>query len=122
MLKKIQKAKRTTPEGKVKDIVEGYLQQRLKLVPASKASEVTHENNGWYYMPVQNGMGVAGIPDFLGHYKGQFFAIETKKDAVSKPTPRQIDQLNALDRTGAVAYVVGEESKMVEFCIEMEEF
>jgi hypothetical protein len=118
--KKIQKAKRTTPEGKIKDIVEGYLQQRLKLIPASKASEVTHANSGWYYMPVQNGMGVSGIPDFLGHFKGQFFAIETKKNVIAKPTPRQVDQLNALDRTGAVVFVVGAEFQMIEFCDEME--
>ena len=118
--KKTQKAKRTTPEGKIKDIVEAYLQTKLKLIPASKASEATHENNGWYYMPVQNGMGVAGIPDFLGHYKGQFFAIETKKDIVSNPTPRQIDQLNAIDRTGAVVFVVGAETQMMDFCNEME--
>jgi hypothetical protein len=121
MFKKSQKAKRTTPEGVVKDMVEGYLQQRLKLIPASKASEVTYENNGWYYMPVQNGMGVSGIPDFLGHYKGFFFAIETKKNATEKPTPRQDDQLHAIDRTGAVSYVVGDEDKMIEFCNEIED-
>jgi hypothetical protein len=121
MFKKIQKTKRTSPEGVVKDMIEGYLQERLKLVPASKAPDVTHEHNGWYYMPVSNGMGVMGIPDFLGHYKGQFFAIEAKKNSTAEPTPRQIDQLHALDRTGAVAYVVGEESKMIEFCDELED-
>ena len=120
MFKKNQKAKRTTPEGIIKDMVEGYLQQRLKLIPASKAAEVTYENNGWYYMPSQNGMGVAGIPDFMGHFKGQFFAIETKKNITEKPTARQIDQLCAIDRTGAIAFVVGSEEKMIELCDELE--
>lgn len=33
----------------------------------------------WYYMPVQNGMGVTGIPDFVVCYRGQFIGVEAKK-------------------------------------------
>ena len=39
----------STPEGKVKDAAKKVLARR----------------GCWYYMPVQNGMGVTGIPDFV---------------------------------------------------------
>ena len=51
-----------TPEAKVKDAVKKYL----------KAHGI------WYYMPVQNGMGVVGIPDIIACWRGRFLAIETK--------------------------------------------
>jgi len=51
-----------TPEGKVK--------QEVKKVLA--------EYNCWYYMPVQTGYGVSGIPDFVGCCNGKFFAVECK--------------------------------------------
>lgn len=51
-----------TPEGKVKDKIKKYLKsQRI-----------------WYYMPVQTGWGVAGIPDFVCCWRGMFLGIETK--------------------------------------------
>lgn len=63
-----------TPEGKVKDQVK----------------KVLKDNGAWFYMPVQNGMGVVGIPDIVGCIPititedmvgqtiGHFVAIETK--------------------------------------------
>ncbi len=39
----------STPEGKVKDA----------------AKVVLHRRGVWFYMPVQNGMGVTGVPDFV---------------------------------------------------------
>lgn len=48
--------------------VKKKLKEALKKVPRF-----------WYFMPMQNGMGVAGIPDFIGCYRGQFVAIETKR-------------------------------------------
>lgn len=50
-----------TPEGKVKQSIKAYL------------SGV----NAYYHMPVQNGMGEPTL-DFIGCYRGFFFAIEAK--------------------------------------------
>ena len=59
----IREGGQMTPEGKVK----------------SKIKEVLDKVEGlWYFMPVQNGYGKVGIPDFVGCYKGAFFAIEAK--------------------------------------------
>lgn len=53
-----------TPEGKVKDAVKKLLKSR----------------DIWYYLPVSNGMGQHGIPDFICCVPpmGKFLAIETK--------------------------------------------
>lgn len=51
-----------TPEGRVKAAVK----------------KVLDEYGVWYYMPVQNGMGVTGIPDFVCCWNGWFIGIETK--------------------------------------------
>ena len=50
----------STPEGTVKYKIKEYLKS---LAPAL-----------WYFMPVPTGYGVRGIPDFVGCYKGRFFA------------------------------------------------
>lgn len=52
-------------EGAVKDKVKKLLKRYEPLL--------------WYYMPVSNGMGVMGIPDFVCCYDGMFMCIETKR-------------------------------------------
>lgn len=52
----------STPEGRVKAAVKKLL----------KGAGI------WFYMPIQNGMGRTGIPDFICCASGQFLAIETK--------------------------------------------
>ncbi len=51
-----------TPEAKVKDAVK----------------KVLNHHKLWWYMPVQTGYGVAGIPDFVCCWHGRFVGIETK--------------------------------------------
>jgi len=51
-----------TPEGKVKDACKKFLKER----------------GAFFFMPVSNGMGQAGIPDIIICYRGIFVAIETK--------------------------------------------
>ena len=92
-----------TPEGRVKKMVKDELDKRgwkragsdnPMLVPA------------WYYMPVSNGMGVHGIPDFILCYYGRFGGIETKRDGKTEPTANQKDRMQEItDADGAVAVV-----------------
>ena len=78
-----------TPEGIVKDQVK----------------KVLKEYGIWYYMPIQNGMGVVGIPDFICCYNGYFVAIETKAPGkiknVSANQQQRIDEIK-----GAMGYAV----------------
>lgn len=72
-----------TPEGKVKDAVKKWLRER----------------GYWFYMPVQNGMGVVGIPDFICCCNGRFLAIETKapgrRGNLSPNQKHRIEEINA---------------------------
>lgn len=92
-----------TPEGKVKDLIKDLL-SKYKIYPAKKAGAFPSGACGWYYMPVQQ-MGVTGIPDFLGHFHGWFWAIEAKSPG-KKPTGFQLLQLNAIDKSGGKQFVV----------------
>jgi len=82
----------STPEGKVKAKVK-------------KAFEyLRHEGYEIYYhMPVQNGMGAPTL-DFIGCFRGQFFAIETKAPG-KKPTERQLTTIADMERAGAKVFV-----------------
>jgi len=100
-----------TPEGDVKKQTREML-EGLGLVCASKAVLCVTGKTGWFYMPVSNGMGVHGIPDFIGHYKGKFFAIEAKSPN-KNPTALQQIQLDALRITGAIEMVVHDTSEIL---------
>jgi len=109
---------KSTPEGAVKEMIKARL-EALGCIPAGKSAKVDHTHSGWYYMPVSNGMGVHGIPDFIGHYRGEFFAIEAKAPG-KKPSALQEIQLHAIDRTGGIRAVVDSEEEMVNFMIREE--
>lgn len=65
-----------TPEGKVKAGVTKFLDAL--------------GNDCWYFMPMMMGYGRKGIPDIVGCYKGQFFAIECKAEGkAAQVTPWQ---------------------------------
>lgn len=105
-----------TPEGKVKAEVRKYLVS----IGCRPAGGKTSEGgvNGWFYFPVQNGMGVVGIPDIVGCYKGRFFAIETKapgkKKNLSKNQSLRIKEIT--DAQGVVIVADGVED--VRKCFE----
>lgn len=74
-----------TPEGKLKQQVKKLLEGNgFWRAGSAKPADV----QGWFYMPVSNGMGTHGIPDFVCCWDGQFFGIETKAPG-GKPTPNQ---------------------------------
>ena len=104
---------KNTPEGAVKEMIKKRLEE-LGCISAGKAVKVSHTHSGWYYMPVSNGMGVHGILDFVGHYRGEFFAIEAKAPG-KHPSALQEIQLHAIDRTGGIWGVVWDDATMTEF-------
>lgn len=87
-----------TPEGRVKDQIKKLLKQ----------------HGIWFYMPVQNGMGVVGIPDLVCCYEGLFIGIETKapnkkpttfEQRWAKATPNQRNRLTEIQEAGGIAFV-----------------
>ncbi len=100
-----------TPEGRVKEAVKRLL-KRLGI---------------WFYMPVQNGMGVVGVPDIIccrpyvvkpedvGKTLGLFVAIETKAPGKrNNTTPNQDHQLAGIRAAYGTAVVVDEVSQLDE--------
>lgn len=79
-----------TEEGKLKDQVKAFLKER----------------GVWFNMPVPTGYGEP-LLDFIGCYKGRFFAIETKAPG-KKPTPRQALMIEKL--RNAKAFVVWDDN------------
>lgn len=81
----------TTPEGVVKKAVKKWLTER-----------------GYYYfMPVGNGMGRVGVPDFIVCADGQFVGVETKAPGKrSNTTANQDRELAAIRAANGIALVV----------------
>jgi len=58
-------------------------------------------------MPVQNGMGVVGIPDIIACLDGKLLAIETKAPGKRKNvTANQQRQIDLINKAGGTAVVV----------------
>lgn len=96
-----------TPEGKVKADIEAVLHKRGFIKAGSKETAWPKQPMGWYYMPVQTGYGVNGIPDFLCCYLGTFFAIETKAPGkLANVSPNQTRRHKEIRAGGAWVYVV----------------
>lgn len=97
-----------TPEGKIKQLVKRWLKGEFP--------------TAWYYMPVQNGMGVTGVPDFIICVNGLFLAIETKAPGKEKDvTPNQQKQLDGIGIAGGLRYVVSkkEDLTMIGFTLRL---
>lgn len=94
-----------TPEAAVKDAVKAWLKAR----------------GWWWFMPVSNGMGVVGLPDFIcirpvvvtpemvGITLGMFVGIETKAPGkLNNLTPNQRNRLAEIAAHGGGAHVVSD--------------
>ena len=80
----------TTPEGKVKKEIKKYLD----------------EIGAWYYMPVSNGMGRVGCPDFIICYRGHFLAVEAKAPGkLFNVTPNQQREIEGIREALGLAIV-----------------
>ena len=86
-----------TPEGKLKDKVKLWLKA----------------HGAWYYMPVQTGYGVTGVPDFVGCLDGRMFGIETKAPGKrANTTPNQDRVIKQIKDSGGIAAVVDDVSQL----------
>jgi hypothetical protein len=92
-----------TPEGRVKDAIKKELKSR-GFAPAGGSSDLAFPT-GWYYMPVSNGMGSHGIPDFVGCWEGDFFSIEAKAPG-GEPTPMQLRRHEEIRKAGGIILVI----------------
>ena len=92
-LKTKQETEMITPEKKVK----------LKVVAVLK------ELGAYYFYPVSGGYGASGVPDIVGCYKGNFFAVECKAGK-GKTTALQEKNLNSIMTAGGTALVVNEDN------------
>lgn len=79
-----------TPEGKVKQRVNAYLNSL--------------GYDCFYFMPVQTGYGRPSL-DYVGGFKGKAFAIETKS-ANGSLTPMQQITIERMRRAGIEVFVV----------------
>jgi hypothetical protein len=77
-----------TPEGRVKKVVKGVLDQ----------------HRAWHFWPVQTGYGEF-VLDCIGCHQGAFFAIETKAPG-AKPTPRQKAIAERMNMAGAAVFIL----------------
>lgn len=82
-----------TPEGKVK----------------ARVKKLLDEYGAYYFMPATGGFGKSGVPDIVGCYKGQFFAVECKAGN-NKPTALQEKQMEKIRATEGAAFVINEDN------------
>lgn len=84
---------------------EGKVKSRCKLV--------FKQHGVWFYMPMQNGLGVVGIPDFICCVRGLFLGIETKapgkRDNLS---PNQLARREEILAAGGEYHVVDDPEQL----------
>lgn len=82
-----------TPEKKVK----------------TKVVAILKELRAYYFYPVAGGYGASGVPDIVGCYHGNFFAVECKAGK-GKTTALQEKNIAQIIATGGKAIVVNEDN------------
>ena len=82
-----------TPEGRVKKYI-------IKILELYKADGLYH------FMPVPSGFGESSL-DFIGCFKGKFFAIEAKAPG-KKPSALQDRMIERIKDSGGMAFVISE--------------
>ena len=82
-----------TPEKKVK----------------TKVVAILKELGAYYFYPVTGGYGASGVPDIVGCYSGNFFAVECKAGK-GKTTALQDKNLAQIKACGGLAIVINEDN------------
>lgn len=89
-----------TPEGRVKE----------------KVKKVLKDQGIWFFMPMQNGFGVVGIPDFICCWEGHFLAIETKAPGKrSDTTANQERRMQEIRDHAGHTLVVDDVQQLIDF-------
>jgi Holliday junction resolvase len=78
---------------------EGVVKRHIK--------KILKDAGAYFYMPVSNGMGRHGVPDFLVCYRGKFIGIEAKAGR-GTTTALQDREIAEIVMSGGVAIVVNE--------------
>lgn len=92
----------STPEGRVKDAVK----------------KVLKKHGIWYFMPMQNGFGVVGVPDFICCFHGMFLGVETKAPGKrEQTTPNQDRVLREIVEHGGYTLVVDDAKQLEDYII-----
>jgi hypothetical protein len=110
-----------TPESKVKRDIKNWLDERGFWRAGSRQPSFVA---GWYYMPQNMGMGVSGIPDFIGSVADDFlgakpWAIEAKAPG-GKPTQLQLDRHAEMRHAGWLVFVVDDVSTLTGTPLDLE--
>lgn len=89
-----------TPEGRVK----------------ANVKKVLKDHDIWFFMPMQNGFGVVGIPDFICCWEGHFLAIETKAPGKrGDTTANQERRLQEIRDHNGYSLVVDDPQQLIDF-------
>lgn len=104
-----------TPESKVKAAIKRWLDDRGYWRAGAARPPIGVQ--GWYYMPQNMGMGVSGIPDFVGSGLRCCipfpFAIEAKVPG-GRPTPIQLERHAEMRDAGWLVLVVDDVNQLAE--------
>ena len=79
----------------------------------NRVREVLKKYGVWCFAPVSNGMGVHGIPDIVGVYKGRSIMVECKAPG-KKTTPRQDIQIAAIRAAGGTVFIIDGDTCLLE--------
>jgi hypothetical protein len=74
-----------------------------------KIRAILDEFEAYWVMPVSNGMGNHGVPDFLVCCNGRFIGIEAKA-GTNKPTALQQAHIDRIFDAGGYALVINEDN------------
>lgn len=81
---------------------EAEVKERIK--------RLCRKHGAYFYMLVPTGYGKRGVPDFLICHKGRFIAVEAKRGNITKPSPHQQEELDAIAKAGGVAMIINAEN------------
>jgi Holliday junction resolvase len=71
----------------------------------------------WYFKPMMNGFGKAGVPDIVACYQGRFIGVEVKREG-KVPTPIQERRLDEIRRRRGIG-VAGTAKQVISYLNEL---